>query len=67
MFVIDKDGKLVGPRMWVGKRFINGETTDKASPFEKHVLETVNQIQDWEPGKVDGIPVNTFLTVPVIF
>ena len=67
MFVIDKDGKLVGPRMWVGKRFINGDTTDKASAFEKQVFETVNQIQDWEPGKVDGTPVNTFLTVPVIF
>ena len=67
VFIIDKDGKLVGPRMWVGKRFINGETTDKASAFEKQVFETVNQIQDWEPGKVDGTPVNTFLTVPVIF
>lgn len=67
MFVIDKDGKLVGPRMWVGNRFINGETTDKASAFEKQVFETVNQIQDWEPGKVDGTPVNVFLTVPVIF
>ena len=67
VFIIDKDGKLVGPRMWVGKRCINGETTDKASAFEKQVFETVNQIQDWEPGKVDGTPVNTFLTVPVIF
>ena len=67
MFVIDKDGKLVGPRMWVGNRFINGETTDKASAFEKQVFETLNQIQDWEPGKVDGTPVNVFLTVPVIF
>ena len=67
VFIIDKDGKLVGPRMWVGKRFINGETTDKASAFEKQVFETVNQIQDWEPGKVDGTPVNVFLTVPVIF
>lgn len=67
VFIIDKDGKLVGPRMWVGKRCINGETTDKASAFEKQVFETVNQIQDWEPGKVDGTPVNVFLTVPVIF
>ena len=67
MFVIDKDGKLVGPRMWMGNRFINGETTDEASAFEKQVFETVNQIQDWEPGKVDGTPVNTFLSVPVIF
>lgn len=67
VFIIDKDGKLVGPRMWVGKRCINGETTDKASAFEKQVFETVNQIQDWEPGKVDGTPVNTFLSVPVIF
>ena len=67
VFIIDKDGKLVGPRMWVGKRFINGATTDELSAFEKQVFETVNQIQDWEPGKVDGTPVNTFLTVPVIF
>ena len=67
VFIIDKDGKLVGPRMWVGKRFINGATTDELSAFEKQVFETVNQIQDWEPGKVDGNPVNVFLTVPVIF
>jgi hypothetical protein len=67
LFVIDKDGKLVGPRMWVGKRFINGATTDELSAYEKQVFETVNQIQDWEPGKVDGNPVNVFLTVPVIF
>ena len=60
MFVIDKDGKLVGPR-------IQGKTPDMLGAYEKHVLETVNQIQDWEPGKVDGTPVNTFLSVPVIF
>ena len=59
-FVIDKNGKLLGPR-------IKDKTPDMLSTYEKHVLETVNQIQDWEPGKVNGTPVNTFLTVPVIF
>jgi len=59
-FVIDKNGKLLGPR-------IKDKTPDMLSVYEKHVLETVNQIQDWEPGKVNGTPVNTFLTVPVIF
>ena len=67
VFIIDKDGKLVGPRMWVGKRFINGATTDELSAYEKQVFETVNQIQDWKPGEVDGTPVNVFFKVPIVF
>ena len=59
-FVIDKNGKLLGSR-------IKDKTPDMLSAFEKQVLETVNQIQNWEPGKVNGVPVDVFLTVPFIF
>ena len=67
-FVIDKNGKLVGPRVKTpSSDFYKSSDYQHLSAYEKHVLETVNQIQNWEPGKVDGIPVNVFLTVPLIF
>ena len=67
-FVIDKNGKLVGPRVKTpSSDFYKSSDYQHLSAYEKHVLETVNQIQNWEPGKVDWIPVNVFLTVPLIF
>jgi len=67
-FVIDKNGKLVGPRVKTpSSDFYKSSDYQHLSVYEKHVLETVNQIQNWEPGKVDGTPVNVFLTVPLIF
>ena len=66
-FVIDKNGKLVGPRVKTPSSDYYKSADKQLSAYEKHVLETVNQIQNWEPGKVDGTPVNVFLTVPLIF
>ena len=66
-FVIDKNGNLVGPRVKTPSSEFYKSSDKQLSAYEKHVLETVNQIQNWEPGKVDGTPVNVILTVPVIF
>ena len=66
-FVIDKNGNLVGPRVKNPSSEFYKSSDKQLSAYEKHVLETVNQIQNWEPGKVDGTPVNVILTVPVIF
>ena len=66
-FVIDKNGNLVGSRVKIPSSQFYKSSNKQLSAYEKHVLETVNQIQNWEPGKVDGTPVNVVLTVPVIF
>lgn len=66
-FVIDKNGNLVGPRVKTPSSEFYKSSDKQLSTYEKHVLEAVNQIQNWEPGKVDGTPVNVILTVPVIF
>lgn len=66
-FVIDKNGKLVGPRVKTPSSDFYKSSDDQLTAYEKHVLETVNQIHNWEPGKVDGSPVNVLLTVPIIF
>ena len=66
-FVIDKNGNLVGPRVKTPSSEFYKSSDKQLSAYEKHVLEAVNQIQNWEPGKVDGTPVNVILTVPVIF
>ena len=66
-FVIDKNGKLVGPRVKTPSSDYYKSADKQLSAYEKHVLEIVNQIQNWEPGKVDGTPVNVLLTVPIIF
>ena len=66
-FVIDKNGNLVGPRVKTPSSEFYKSSDKQFSAYEKHVLEAVNQIHNWEPGKVDGTPVNVILTVPVIF
>ena len=67
-FVIDTNGNLVGARVKTrSSDFYKASDDQQLTAYEKHVLETVNQIQNWEPGKVDGTPVNVLLTVPVIF
>jgi hypothetical protein len=66
-FVIDKNGNLVGSRVKIPSSQFYKSSDKQLSAYEKHILETVNQIQNWEPGKVDGTPVNVVLTVPVIF
>ena len=59
-FVIDKNGKLLAPRF-------KGKTSEMLSAYEKQILERVSQMQDWEPGRDKGIPVDVFITVPEIF
>ena len=59
-FVIDKNGKLLAPRF-------RDKTSDMLNPYEKQILERVNQMQDWEPGRDKGDPVDVFITVPVIY
>ena len=59
-FVIDKNGKLLAPRF-------KGKTSEMLSAYEKQILERVRQMQDWEPGRDKGIPVDVFITVPEIF
>ena len=59
-FVIDNNGKLLAPRF-------KGKTSEMLSAYEKQILERVSQMQDWEPGRDKGIPVDAFITVPEIF
>ena len=59
-FVIDKNGKLLAPRF-------KGKTSEMLSAYEKQILERVSLMQDWEPGRDKGIPVDVFITVPEIF
>ena len=66
-FVIDKNGKLVGPRVKTPSSDFYKSADKQLTAYEKHVLETVSQIQNWEPGMIDGTPVNVFLTVPFNF
>ena len=67
IFIVDKDGNLVGPRVKTSSSDKYKNASDQLSAYERQILETVSQIQDWEPGKVNGNPVNVIITVPVIY
>ena len=55
-FVIDTKGNLVGSRVKTPSSKFYKSSDGQLSAYEKHVLETVNQIQNWEPGKVNRDP-----------
>lgn len=59
-FVVDKKGHLVGPRIY-------NKTPEDLNIYEKQVLDAVNKIQDWTPGKVKGKPVDVLVTIPIVF
>ena len=54
-FVIDKRGHLVGAR-------IPGKKEQNYTRVEKEIINTLNQIQGWTPGKIDGKDVNVLVT-----
>ena len=56
-FVIDKDGKLVAPRI----------IECKNDSFGRAVLNTLLSCQCWTPGVVGNIEVNTILTLPIVW
>lgn len=59
-FVVDKKGHLVGPRIY-------NKAPEDLNIYEKQVLDAVNKIQDWTPGKVKGKPVDVLVTIPIVF
>ena len=56
-FVIDKNGRLIGERIRNKKHNL--------SEYEKLVLKEISSIQNWMPGKINGINVNTIVTFPI--
>ena len=53
-FIIDKKGNLLGAR-------IEGKSRDVLNSIERKIIETVDKMQQWEPGTYDGEPVDVFL------
>ena len=55
-FIIDKEGKLVAPR-------IKGKITSELSEVEKEVLRVMNRTPKWNAGSCNGkkVPVKMFL------
>lgn len=56
-FVIDKNGRLIGERIRDKKHNL--------SEYEKLALKEISSIQNWMPGKINGINVNTIVTFPI--
>ena len=54
-FIIEKTGKLIGPR-------IKDKESEQLNEEERQVIETISKIQNWTPGIYEGEPVDVFLT-----
>lgn len=60
VFVIDKEGNLVGAR-------IRGKKVSELSSFEMKGLNTLRLCQKWSPGKKQSKPVNVIISCPIRF
>ena len=58
VFVINKDGNLVGAR-------IRGKDVSESSPFEIKGLNTLYLCQKWTPGRKRSKPVNVIISCPI--
>ena len=58
VFVIDKEGNLVGAR-------IRGKKVSELSSFEMKGLNTLRLCQKWSPGKKQSKPVNVIISCPI--
>lgn len=58
VFVIDTTGKLIGER-------IEGKCNDDLTDFERDVLNTIQALQPWTCGRINGNSVNVRMSFPV--
>ncbi|HBG57036.1 MAG TPA: energy transducer TonB [Porphyromonadaceae bacterium] len=59
-FIIDKEGKMVSPKIVRGAHHLLDKEAMRAT-------EVVAFIHKWEPAKLDGKPVRTRYTLPLVF
>ena len=55
-FVIERNGKVTNPRIIRG-----GNNT-----VNREVIRVINSLPDWQPGKINGIPVKVKYIMPII-
>ena len=66
-FVVNTEGNLVGSRILDNN--YDAKPKDELTDLEKAILDTLDQLQDWEPGIENGKRVNILFYhfIPIFF